>query len=75
MNKRLKGFINVGVLVGLIVAIIVFGSLIGTVADYTSGVNASSTNITGATHTIAGLVPLFLTIFIMMGVIGYIKSR
>ena len=71
MAGKFKGVVSVGVLVGMVIVALVFGSLISTVADNTLGIpgagNSSAGNITGASWTMLQLVPLFLTIAVVLG--------
>lgn len=54
-------------MITLFLGVVLFGALIGTVADSTIGINTTETNVTGATHTMTVIVPLiFAVVFIAL---------
>jgi len=61
-------------LIKLVIVAVVFGALIGTVADNTIGVSGTG-NITGATSTMVVLVPLFLTIAVILGFVREARAK
>ena len=70
--RKFKGVINIASLVGAVVVAIVLGALLGTVADNTIGIQGVG-NVTGATSTMVGLVPLFLVIAVVLSFVAFKK--
>ena len=68
---RMRGIASLSMLISMVVVAVVLGSLIGTVTDNTIGQNESTTNVTGATHTMLGLVPLFLVIAVVVSFVKF----
>lgn len=65
---------NAGKLVDMMVVALIFGVLIGLIADYTIGVNASASNVTGTTYTLLILVPLALAIVVVVSFFKLIRK-
>ncbi len=74
---KLKG-VGAGTLLNLIIAgvigAVVFGAVIGTIADNTIGISGTG-NVTGATATLVDLVPLFVTIAVLIAIIGLVGIK
>jgi len=62
---KLKGVMSISRLIGAVIVAVVLGALIGTVTDNTIGLQGGG-NVTGATSTMLGLVPLFLVIAVVV---------
>jgi len=71
------GRFTINEIILLMVLALVFGALLPTIADDTVGqvANATNTNITGASATLVTLVPLFLTIVIILGLVRRIRAN
>ena len=67
--KTFKGVMSVSRLIGAVIVAVVFGALIGTVADSTIGV-ANTGNVTGPTGIMVALVPLFLVIAVIISFVS-----
>lgn len=67
-KERMKGVAVLGFVIGALVAAVVFGSVIPTIADNTIGISGTG-NVTGATATLIDLVPLFVTIGVLLGLL------
>jgi len=71
--QQLKGMVNVGVVIGVFLAIVVGLSLLPTIADLSIGANETDSNITGITKTILNLVPVFFIIGMLILVVTILK--
>jgi len=66
---KLKGVMSISRLIGAVIVAVVLGALIGTVTDNTIGLQGAG-NVTGATSTMLGLVPLFLVIAVVISYVA-----
>jgi len=58
-----------GFIILAIIAVVFFGAVIGTIADYTIG-KQDTGNVTGATSALLGLLPIVVVIGVMIGLLG-----
>lgn len=72
----MKGFSGkmMGILIAFLLVSVLLGSLLPEVTDLFNW-NASATNVTGATSTVAGLMPLILLIVVVVVILGAIGIK
>lgn len=57
-------------IIGGVLVIVILGSFMPQITNDFLGINASETNISGASATLAGLIPLLMVIITVIGLLG-----
>lgn len=65
----MKGIGVLGLIIGSIIAVVFLGATIGLIADNTIGIQGTG-NVSGATSTMLGLVPIIFLIGVIVSLLG-----
>lgn len=58
-----------GMIISALIAVVIFGAVIGIMTDSTIG-KQDTGNITGATSTMVGLIPIFVVIGVLVAILS-----
>lgn len=60
---------SLGMIISALIAVVIFGAVIGIMTDSTIGKQGTG-NVTGATSTMVGLIPIFVVIGVLVAILS-----